>query len=103
MLQEAWQLSVAATDWAELHRQRPQMTDADLADELGRTAVAQAASMCYGPQSAQQIPKWSRYVHLNLTSRAALVSRIFPTADCTCNRGDFVWQSTIVLTRGLLS
>lgn len=61
MQQEAWQLAVMATDWATLHSGRTQMTDAELAVHLAQTAVAQAASMCYGPSSVQRMPKRSRY------------------------------------------
>ena len=61
MQQEAWRLAVMATDWASLHKERLQMTDAELANQLARTAVAQAASICYGPSLAQQMPKRLRY------------------------------------------
>lgn len=61
MLQEAWQLAIMATDWTSVHKGRLHMTDADLAVQLAGTAVAQAASLCYGPSSAQRMPERSRY------------------------------------------
>ena len=61
MQQEAWQLAVMATDWANLHGGRLQMTDAELAVHLAQTAVAQAASICYGPSSMQRTHERSRY------------------------------------------
>ncbi len=61
MQQEAWQLAITATDWADLHGERLQMTDAELAVQLAQTAVAQAASLCYGPSVMQRVPKRFRY------------------------------------------
>lgn len=81
MLQKAWQLAVAATDWAALHQRRQRMTDAELAHELGGTAVAQAAALCYGPFSEQQMPKSSRCAVLMLCSML-LIEKCCPSFYC---------------------
>ena len=65
---------MAATDWAALHEQRPQMTDAELAEELGSTAVAQAAALCYGPLSGQQMPPSPRWGHMVSSMLQGLVA-----------------------------
>ena len=84
MLREAWRLAVAATDWGALHQRRHRLTDAELADELGSTVVAQAAALCYGPVSEQQTPVPVR-CHQH---------RHAPTQDCVRHLACFGHQET---------